>query len=71
MTNLIEKEGKLLSVIEAAEKLGVSRWRVNQFINEGRLPAKKVGRSYIILESDLELVENRQTGRPPKDKDEK
>ncbi len=68
---IMSKEIKLLSVIEAAEKLGVSRWRVNQFINEGRLPAKKVGRSYIILESDLELVENRQTGRPPKDKDEK
>ncbi len=67
----MSKEIKLLSVIEAAEKLGVSRWRVNQFINEGRLPAKKVGRSYIILESDLELIENRQTGRPPKDKDEK
>ena len=68
---IMSKEIKLLSVIEAAEKLGVSRWRVNQFINEGRLPAKKVGRSYVILESDLELVENRQTGRPPKDKDEK
>jgi excisionase family DNA binding protein len=64
----MSKETKLLSVIEAAEKLGVSRWRVNQFIDEGRLPAKKVGRSYVILESDLQLVENRQTGRPPKDK---
>ncbi len=67
----MSKETKLLSVIEAAEKLGVSRWRVNQFIDEGRLPAKKVGRSYVILESDLQLVENRQTGRPPKAKDEK
>ncbi len=65
----MNKETKLLSVIEAAEKLGVSRIRVNQFIDEGRLPAKKVGRSYVILESDLQLVENRQTGRPPKDKD--
>ena len=67
----MSKETKLLSVIEAAEKLGVSRWRVNQFINEGRLPAKKVGRSYVIKESDLKLVEDRPTGRPPKDKDEK
>jgi len=67
----MNKETKLLSVIEAAEKLGVSRWRVNQFIDDGRLPAKKVGRSYVILESDLQLVENRQTGRPPKNKDEK
>ena len=67
----MNKETKLLSVIEAAEKLGVSRIRVNQFIDEGRLPAQKVGRSYVILESDLQLVENRQTGRPPKDKSEK
>ena len=67
----MNKESNLLSVIEAAEKLGVSRIRVNQFIDEGRLPAKKIGRSYVILESDLQLVENRQTGRPPKDKDEK
>lgn len=55
---------KLLSVPEAAEQLGVSRWRVNQFINEGRLPARKVGRSYVILESDLELVRERKPGRP-------
>ncbi len=67
----MNKESNLLSVIEAAEKLGVSRIRVNQFIDEGRLPAKKIGRSYVILESDLQLVENRQTGRPPKAKDEK
>lgn len=62
----MSKETNLLSVIEAAEKLGVSRWRVNQFIDKGRLPAQKVGRSYVIKESDLALVENRQTGRPPK-----
>ena len=67
----MSKEIKLLSVIEAAEKLGVSRWRVNQFINEGRLPAQKIGRSYVIKESDLQLVADRPTGRPPKDKSEK
>jgi len=67
----MSKETKLLSVIEAAEKLGVSRWRVNQFINEGRLPAQKIGRSYVIKESDLQLVADRPTGRPPKDKDSK
>lgn len=63
-----EKIPKLLSVPEAAEQLGVSRWRVNQFINEGRLPARKVGRSYVILESDLELVRERKPGRPFKSK---
>lgn len=61
-----EKEDNLLSVMEAAEKLGVSRWRVNQFINEERLPAKKVGRSYVINENDLELVQERKIGRPLK-----
>ncbi len=61
-----EKEDNLLSVMEAAEKLGVSRWRVNQFINEGRLPAKKIGRSYVIKESDLEKLQERKVGRPLK-----
>ena len=60
------KEGNLLSVMEAAEKLGVSRWRVNQFINDGRLPAQKIGRSYVIKESDLEFVQERKVGRPLK-----
>jgi hypothetical protein len=32
------------------------------------LPAEKTGRDYFIKESDLKLVENRQTGRPPKPK---
>jgi excisionase family DNA binding protein len=67
----MSKEAKLLSVIETAERLGVSRWRVNQFINVGRLPAQKIGRSYVIKESDLELVKDRPTGRPPKDKEAK
>lgn len=62
----MSEETKLLSVIEAAEKLCVSRWRVNQFINEGRLPAEKVGRSYVIKDSDLEFVKDRKPGRPPK-----
>jgi excisionase family DNA binding protein len=61
-----EKEDKLLNVKEASEKLGVSRWRVNQFINEGRIPAQKIGRSYVIRESDLELVRGRKIGRPLK-----
>lgn len=67
----MSKETKLLSVIEAAEKLGVSRIRVNQLIDNGRLPAQKIGRSYVILESDLQLVKDRPTGRPPKAKDAK
>jgi excisionase family DNA binding protein len=62
---------KLLSVSEAAEKLKISRWRINQLINNGRLPAQKVGRAYVVKESDLELVKDRRPGRPPKDPKDK
>jgi excisionase family DNA binding protein len=68
---LVNNEMKLLSVAEAAEKLGVTRARVNQFINDKRLPAQRIGRSFAIREVDLSLVENRKTGRPVKAKDNK
>jgi excisionase family DNA binding protein len=61
----------LLSVSQAADKLGISRWRINQLIKEGRLPAQKVGRAYVIKESDLKLVEDRKPGRPPKQSSKK
>lgn len=64
----VAKEVKLLSVAEAAKKLGVTRGRVNQLIANNRLPAQKIGRAYVVREDDLKLVENRQTGRPPKAK---
>ena len=59
---------KLLSVTEVAERLGIIRQRVFQLIQSGRLPAIMVGSQYVIKESDLKLVENRQTGRPRKEK---
>ncbi len=57
---------KLLSVKESAELLGVNRQRVQTLISEGRLPAQKIGNSYVIKESDLEFVKDRKTGRPKK-----
>ncbi len=54
----------ILSATEAAAKLNVSSIRVRQLIREGRLPARKIGRDYIIDETDLKLVEDRQNGRP-------
>jgi excisionase family DNA binding protein len=59
----------LLTTRQAAERLGISIPRVHQLINEGRLPAEKVGRDYVIREEDLKLVEDRpKAGRPPKAK---
>ena len=65
----MDNEIKLLSVAEAAQKLGVSRGRVNQLIDNNRLPAQRIGRAFVIREEDLKLVENRQVGRPPKAKE--
>ena len=57
-----------LTTKEAAVKLGISRRRINDLINSGRLPAEKVGRDHLIKVEDLKLVEDRKPGRPPKAK---
>jgi excisionase family DNA binding protein len=57
---------KLLSTREVADRLGVSVLRVQQLIWAERLPAQKIGRDYVINESDLKFVEDRKPGRPPK-----
>jgi excisionase family DNA binding protein len=59
---------KMLTTSEVAERLGVTVQRVHQFIKDGRLPAQKMGRDYIINEDDLKRLGDRQTGRPPSKK---
>ena len=54
----------LISSKEAAEKLGVSLRRVQALITSGRLPAQKIGNSYVVREKDLEIVKDRTPGRP-------
>ncbi len=56
----------LLSTNEAAVRLNISQNRVLVLIAEGRLPAKKIGRDYVIQETDLKLVAYRPPGRPRK-----
>ncbi len=58
----------ILNTSEAAAKLGISAIRVRQLIRDKRLPSIKIGRDYIIKEKDLKLIENRQNGRPSKNK---
>ena len=60
----------LLTIKQTSEKLGVTVGRIHQLIKDGRLPAEKLGSQYVIRESDLKLVENRQNGRPSKPKTE-
>jgi excisionase family DNA binding protein len=59
---------ELITTRDAAEKLGVSILRVQQLIWDGRLPAQKMGRDYLIKKEDLKLVADRKPGRPPKPK---
>lgn len=61
----------LLTVVEAANELKLSRRRVQDLITSGRLPAEKLGSYYVIKREDLKLVENRTVGRPPKKKESK
>lgn len=61
---------KLLTTKEVAEKLGVTRWRVNKMIQSKRLKAEKFGQIFLVKESDLKEVLVRKTGRPPKVKGE-
>ena len=55
-----------ISTKEASEKLGISVLRVQQLIWQGRLPAQKIGRDFVIDEKDLTLVKDRKVGRPKK-----
>jgi excisionase family DNA binding protein len=53
---------------EAAGVLGVTRQRVLQLIQDGRLKAEKFANVYMIRRGDLEHIEERPMGRPPKAK---
>jgi excisionase family DNA binding protein len=55
-----------LSTNEAAKLLGITRQRVIQLINKGRLKASKFAKVYMIKQEDLKAVEVRVPGRPPK-----
>jgi len=68
---MANKKGKLLSVKDAAAALELSEQRIKQLIYEERLSAEKIGNQWIIAEADLDVVRNRQTGRPSKVKNEK
>jgi excisionase family DNA binding protein len=51
---------------EAAEALGVTRQRVLQLIQDGRLKAEKFANVYMIRPDDLSNIEGKPMGRPPK-----
>ena len=46
-------EPKLLSLPEAAESLGLSYENTLRWVQRGRLKATKIGRDYVVTETDL------------------
>lgn len=54
----------LITTAQAAERLGISPQRVFQLIQDGRLPAQKVGHSYVIDAVVLKRVKRKKPGRP-------
>jgi excisionase family DNA binding protein len=59
---------KLIGTKEAALKLGVSLRRVQQLVETGTLPSKRIGRDYLIQEKDLSKVTiHGKPGRPKKE----
>jgi excisionase family DNA binding protein len=59
---------ELLSTAEVAERLGLTVRAIQKMIEGGRLPARKVGRDYVIDPSALENIPKQAAGRPPKPK---
>ena len=58
--------GDYITTNEAAGVLGVTRQRVLQLIQDGRIKAEKFANVYMIRRGDLDRIEERPMGRPPK-----
>ena len=53
-----EKTERLLTSIEAAREIDRSPQQISLLIRQGKLPAQKQGRDWLIKESDLQLILN-------------
>ena len=53
----------MLSVREAAQKLGVSERRVRVLLNEGRIEGRKLGRDWVVLSLDYKRKRKPRMGR--------
>jgi excisionase family DNA binding protein len=60
-----KKPGELISAKEAAERLNLTEQQTRSLIRDGKLPATRVGKTWIIDAKDLPLAQNRpKVGRP-------
>jgi excisionase family DNA binding protein len=61
--------GRLMTIPEAAERLGLSVAMVRRYCSTGKLPAQKVGRDWTVRQRDVErfAASARRRGRKPAD----
>jgi excisionase family DNA binding protein len=60
------KVAQMISVKEAADLLKISTVRLRSFINDGRLKAIRVGKSFVLNRTDVLSMPRLPAGRPPK-----
>jgi excisionase family DNA binding protein len=60
-------QGRLMSIPEAAERLGLSVAMVRRYCSIGKIPAQKVGRDWAVRQRDVERFASspRSRGRRP------
>lgn len=51
---MTQKTSRLLSVVAAAESLGVSRFTLRSWLRQRRIPYHRLGRRIVLSEADLE-----------------
>lgn len=54
----------MLTVYEAAERLGVSHAQVTRYVKQQLLPAKRIGQTILIDEADVDQFERPPRGNP-------
>ena len=54
---------KYLSTMKAAKQAGISDARIRQMINSDKVPAIKIGSSWMIHIDDVDGIVNRKDGR--------
>ena len=56
---------QMLTAVEAAERLGITRQRVTQLCKELNV-GSRVGNQWVFMDSDIRLMERREKKRGPK-----
>jgi excisionase family DNA binding protein len=57
---------RILSLEEASQRSGISASWLRRLIDDGRLPARKVGKTWLVLGEDVDAIaaQSRPRGRP-------